>query len=104
MVGARRERLLRRHDPLLVADAGARGADAGDDEEKPGPAFGAQRRDLVRRAHDAGKTRLLREAGEAARLVEDGSSLADAVEIALVEAGENGDGEELHLACGSLHG
>jgi len=50
----------------------------------------------VRRADDAVEPGLPGEGGEAAHLVERRTALPDAGEIAIVEAGQHGDADELH--------
>src|SRR5258707_5596302 len=97
IIGAGVERLARRHDALLIVlPRRIGGTDAGHDEKETLPAVAAQGGDLVRRADDAVERGLPGEGGEATRLVERRTVLADAGKIGIAEARPHADAHELY--------
>ena len=99
MIGAAFECLGRGQGALLVLQAVATGADTRRDELDRLLHLLADQFDFVRRADEAGDTAEHREAREANDLVGSGAVEADLPQRAIVEAGEDGDGENLRAAA-----
>src|SRR5206468_10869773 len=80
---------------VLPGGVPARRPDAGRDDEEAPSALAPDARDLERRGHDAFHAGLARQAGEPDHLVLDLVRDADPPEVALAEARQHGDGEDL---------
>jgi len=103
-IRTRADRVARRRHAFLIAFGRARGAHAGDDEEKVLPAGPADHGELVRRAHDAVEARALREHREAERGLAWRSGEPDRVNRGGVEGRQNRHRDELRRGKARLRG